>query len=196
METFDAQNEKAEEDETAEAMPTAAPAATESFPPAAAVSAGGFVSRAVADPSVVRFLRMRPPAAGGDASGSGRGGGSGSSTASSSHLTLRRALRELVDGASAGEAGGGGAKSARPETRRPWLRWEDIEALLFEPYDPTEMFSNPPSTVPIGSASVGPRGAQQQEEEVCVRIWGARSVFFRCETKLPVSASESRHQPC
>lgn len=161
VETFDAKNEEEEEAKIAEAV-VAASAATESFPRTATVSADSFVSRAVADPMIVQFLGMRPSTAGGDdASGSGSSSSSSSSAVNNSHLTLREALRELIRGAS-----GGGAKRARPESRELCLRWEDIEALLFKPYDPTEMFSNPPSTVPIGSAPVGPRGAQHQEEEV------------------------------
>lgn len=159
VETFDHRNERGgDEKETAEAV-AGAFAGTGSFPRTATVGADSFVSRAVADPAVVRFLGMRPSTGGGAASGSGSGGGSSSTIASSSHLTLREALRELVGGAS-----GGGARIARPESRKPWLRWEDVEELLFRPYDPTEIFSNPPSTVQIGFAPADPRGAKQQEE--------------------------------
>lgn len=158
---FDENNANPEEGKKTETV-AAVPAETPSFPRTATVSADSFVSRAVADPGVVHFLGMRPSAAGGLASGSDTGSGSRSSTASNSHLTLREALRELVDGAS-----GTGAKGERPESRKLGLRWEDIDALLFRPYDSTEMFSTPSSTVPIGFARVDPRGAEQQEEEVC-----------------------------
>lgn len=179
METFDAKNNYEEGGGTAEAAAPAS-AATESFPPAATVSADTFFSRAVADTAVVLFLGMRPSAAGGAGSGTGGGSWSSRNTVNDSHLTLREALRELV-----GRAGGGGPQNARSESRNLWLRWEDIEALLFEPYDPTEVFSNPPSTVPIGFARGGPRSAQQQEEEV--RAYLGRLVFLKRDTNLVVS---------
>lgn len=165
VETFDEKHEKQEDHNVHEAM-TFALAETESFPRTATVGADSFVSRAVADPAVVRFLGMRPSTAGGAASGTGSGSGSSSNSVSStSQLTLREALRELVCGAS-----GSGEKSAKPESRKSRLRWEDIEAVLFRPYDPTEIFSNPPSTIPIGFPQVDPRGTQQQQEEVCAQL--------------------------
>ena len=171
VETFDAESERGRGEKTAAEAAAAAAGAfaeTGSFPRTAVVGADSFVSRAVADPAVVRFLAMRPSSAGGPASGGGSGRGSSSTAASGNYQTLREALRELVGGAS-----GSGASSARPESRKPGLRWEDIEALLFRPYDPAEIFSNPPSTVPIGIAPVGPRGAKQQEEVRARPVWSA-----------------------
>eukprot|EP00903_Cladosiphon_okamuranus_P006300 g6178.t1 len=159
--TFDDESERGEDHKVSEEG-TIALEETESFPRRATVGADSFVSRAVADPAVVYFLGMRPSAAGGAASGTGSCSGNSSNTGSNtSYLTLREALRELVGGAS-----GSGANNTKPEPRKSRLRWQDIEVLLFRPYDPTEIFSNAPSTAPIGFPDVDPRSAQQQREEV------------------------------
>ena len=155
METFDAANEGV----TAAAADASA-AATEPFSSRVAVSTDGFVSRAVADPAVVQFLGMRPNTAAVAAVATVGSGSGNASRNADCNLTLRDALRELV-----GKTGRGGMNSARPSSRRSRLCWGDIEALLFEPYDPTEVWGNPPSSVSIGAASTCSGGKQQEEKE-------------------------------
>lgn len=168
MESFD--DERSNSVDTDAAMTTTA--ASEAVPPAAEVGADGFVSRAVADPVLVRFFGMRitTPATvtdfrpgehglhSGD-DGSGRRGGS---------ITLREALREFA-ATYGGGAKGGLAKAKKIGLSPCRVRWDDVEGLLFEPYDPTELLGNPPNTVSISSSRepAGAGGARLQEEEVC-----------------------------
>lgn len=156
-------------------------AATVAFPPTVTVSADDFVSRAQADSALVRFLGMRTPTSVATP---------GSDSGSESDLTLRKALRKL---GGVGGFGRSGTKSAKSR-----LRWEDIEGLLFEPYDPTRMLGDPPSTVSIGGSSGqagGVGGEQQEEEEVrtYVRVYVCACVrqqlytrFFLPSTPAPL----------
>lgn len=154
METFDAANEGTN---AAAAGAGEGPAATEKFSSRATVGADGFVSRAVADPAVVRFLGMRPNTVAVAAIAAGSGSAPGSANC---NLTLRDAFRELD-----GMSGGGVTKGARSSARTSRLCWGDIDALLFEPYDPTAALGNPPSSVPIGATSAVSGGKQKQHHE-------------------------------
>ncbi|CBJ33221.1 calmodulin-like myosin-light chain [Ectocarpus siliculosus] len=144
VETFDSTGDNADTDTDTAAV---RPAATKELPPSATLSADDFVSRAMADPVIVQFLGMRittTPAA--------------ATSGSSGCLTLREALRELVVGR---------GKRSRSKARQqfdtpPRLRWDDVEGLLFEPHDPTEVLGNPSSTVSVTDAG----GAGEEGEEV------------------------------
>lgn len=110
----------------------------------AEVNPAVFAAAAGADPSVAQFLDMPTTSnAGGTVDGD-------------EVTTLRIALREL--GRSGAHAGRGWA-GVGAETR---IRWEDVEEVLFERYDPANIFGKPPSTVSVAS-SVG-----DAEEEVRV----------------------------
>lgn len=145
----------------------------------ATVSAHAFVSAALAEPSVVRFLEMRSTF-----SGSGRCINTASASLDKKHeksnVTLRAALRELV-GRRMGEGttgstvgaphrgvamgtGGWGAEVRAAGRNSGSILWEDVEGVLFEAYNPTEMFGNAPSTVSITSAPS--TGADAAEEKV------------------------------
>lgn len=176
METFEDQRSENLDEDTATAA-----AAYEAVPPIAEVSTDDFISRAVADPALVRFLGMRilTPATvtafrhgerGKHSVIGGRGGGGVS-------ITLREALRGLA----VTTGGGAGPKGVRSKAKTigvsaGQVQWDDVEGLLFEPYDPTELLGNPPCTVSVSSRSVpaGAAGAQHEEEEVCssIRVGG------------------------
>lgn len=146
METFDSAGDNADTDTA-----TVKTAATKELPPSATLSADDFVSRAMADPTIVQFLGMRVIATPATATRVRERGGSGC-------LTLREALRELVVGR---------GKWSRSKARQqfdtpPRLLWDDVEGLLFEPHDPTEVLGNPSSTVSVTDAG----GAGEEGEEV------------------------------
>lgn len=113
---------------------------------AAEVVADDFVSGAVADPGIVRFLGMRT---------------SGARQGYKDNLTLRAALSK-VGSSSIGAGADGGGANAGGRRGTTTLRWEDIEGVLFDPYDPTEILSNPPSTVSVAS-SRSAAGVEEQE---------------------------------
>ncbi|CAM9744831.1 unnamed protein product [Scytosiphon promiscuus] len=136
-------------------------------PHTAEVSADVFVSRAVADPGIVRFLGMRvtTPAT---ALGHGEHGECSSNGGESDGgMKLREALREFAANR------GGGRQGGRSKTEKIGLssrrvRWDDIEGLLFDSYDPTELLGNPACTGSVSSSagSAGTGGVRHDEEEV------------------------------
>lgn len=149
METFDSTDDNVDTDTAAVKT-----AATKVLLPSATISADDFVSRAMADPAIVQFLGMRITATPATAT-------SGREPGDSGRLTLREALRDLVVGR---------GKRSRSKARQqfdtpPRLQWADVEGLLFEPYDPTEVLGNPSSTASVTGAG----GAGGEEEEV--RRW-------------------------
>lgn len=144
----------------------------------ATVSAQAFVSAALAEPSVVRFLEMRSTF-----SGSGPCVNTTSASLDKKHeksnVTLRAALRELVgrrkDGSTPGSTvgaphrgvamgtGGWEAEAKAAGRNSGSVLWEDVEGMLFEAYNPTELFGNAPSTVSITSApSTGTDAAEEK----------------------------------
>lgn len=146
METFDSTGDNADTDTSAVKT-----AAAKELPASATLGADDFISRAMADPAIVQFLGMRITATPGTATSVRERGGS-------ECLTLRETLRELVVGR---------GKRSRSKARQqfdtpPRLRWADVDGLLFEPHDPTEVFGNPSSTVSV----TGDEGAGEQGEEV------------------------------
>lgn len=118
------------------------------------VGAAVFASAAMSDSSLVQFLGMPTV----------RSARIRSKVVGDSKLaTLRAALRELEQSgrsASGHEQNGLGAERCRRES----VRWENIEELLFESYDPSKIFGKPSSTLSVASSIEG------REEEVNKRI--------------------------
>lgn len=127
------------------------------LPPAptrtAEVNGTVFASAAMSDSSVVQFFGM--PVVGNAGTNSKVAGGS-------RFATLRAALRELEQGGTSA-AGNEGNGLGPGWCRGASLRWEHIEELLFESYDPSKIFGKPPSTVSVASPTEG------REEEVSKR---------------------------
>lgn len=129
----------------------------------AEVSTDKFASAALSDPEVVRFLAMRTAVA---------------CRGEPGDLTLREALRQLRRGGSErAEAGGvGGGRSGIAGEEASTVRWEDVEGLLFDPYDPAEILVNPPLTVSI-SSTTSAEGAQEEEVRLAPR--SEKGMFLR-----------------
>lgn len=85
-------------------------------------------------------------------------------------ITLREALHQLGRGGSErSQAGGvGGRRSGVAGEGAGAVRWEDIEGLLFDPYDPAKIMANSPSTVSV-SSTTSAEGAQEEEVRVVPR---------------------------
>lgn len=86
-------------------------------------------------------------------------------------LTLREALHKLGRGGSErSQAGGVGGRrrSGVAGEGAGAVRWEDVEGLLFDPYDPAKIMANPPSTVSV-SSTTSADGAQEEEVRVVPR---------------------------
>lgn len=122
----------------------------------ALVSADAFVSAALADPSIVRFLDMRTARADHRAQGSDR-------------VTLRSALRDLAKDKATRpgpeeDGGGGGSSVLRQKVREggmtSGLLWGNIEQILFDPYNPATVYDSPPSTTTIGTPSASRSSSQ------------------------------------
>ena len=112
----------------------------------AEVNTDKFASAALSDPEVVRFLAMHTTSA---------------CRGEAGDLTLREALRGLGRGSKRAGAGGvGGRSEVAGETST--VRWGDVEGLLFDPYDPSEIMADPPSTVSV-SLPTSAEGTQEEE---------------------------------
>lgn len=124
----------------------------------AEIDAKDFVAEVFAEPEVVQFLGMRtagacrlPPS-----SNEGRG------------LTLRMALHKLATGVDA-EATPSDERDPRllAERRQEgwnFVRWENVERLLFDPLDPAaEVLSSPPLTASVASSTSLPAGTAEEE---------------------------------
>lgn len=123
---------------------------------AAEVNTEKFASAALSDPEIAPFLAMRTAVV---------------CRGDPGDLTLREALRQLGRGGSeraeAGGVGGGGRSGVAGEEAST-VRWEDVEGLLFDPYDPGEIMANPPLAVSISSPTCA-EGAQEEEVRLAPR---------------------------
>lgn len=123
----------------------------------AEVKADKFVSGAEANHAIVPFLMMNTI---------------GVCQDKVDKSTLRSALREL---------GSGSIRAGRQKRAGGTVRWDEIEELLFDPYDPTDVLGNPPSTVSIVSS---PRAEDERDEEV--RLSDLKEYRFKASSDSPL----------
>lgn len=124
----------------------------------AEINAKDFVAEVFVEPEVVRFLGMRTTGACRHLPSSNEDGG----------LTLRMALHKLAVGVDA-EATPRDERDTRLSAERRqggwnFVRWEDVESLLFDPLDPArEVLGSPPLTASIASPTSLPAGTVEEE---------------------------------
>ena len=126
------------------------------------LNAKDFVSEALKEPAVVRFLGMC-------IAGPWR-----RQVTSSEDLnrTLRAAIHDLATGSPAGTNTGttvtrnraGMALAAARKQQGEWntVRWEDVEGLLFEPFGPAVVMSGLPLTTSAGLRTPSPSGRTEE----------------------------------
>lgn len=123
----------------------------------AEINAKDFVAEVFVEPEVVRFLGMRTTGACRHQPSSNEDGG----------LTLRMALHKLATGVDPEATSRDERDTRLPAERRRqggwnFVRWEDVERLLFDPLDLTgDVLSSPPLTASIASST-----SSTPEEEV------------------------------